>query len=704
MADPQASLIITLKDLASAGLTKLGSRLDKLKADIEGAGAAFAGIGAAIGLVGTIALKTAGQFQQWNIAFSTMLGSADKADVLLRQIRDFASKTPFQLDEVVEGSKRLLAFGITAQNVIPTLKVLGDVASGLGVPVDRLVTAFGQVRAAGRLMGQEVLQFTNAGVPILELLAQRFNVTTGAVKKMVEEGKVGFEDVRAVLFAATEEGGRFHNMMASQAKTLLGRWNELSDSVTKLANAIGEVMLPTALKLVNALIALIDSAGKFAAENKRTTIALVALVGAFGAFVGTLGAVVMAWDKIVAVVKAAVAVFAFFGVSMLNLRTAMLAFQLQAVIMGTSLTVLTGLLGGAAVAVGVLTLGYTKLKQARIEEHDAILSEEEARRKVARAMADGHAIAKKYAETTVEQIKAIKSGQGVYDELTNGIRGLTIAYEQVSSASDKAAIAEKIKMLQALRSGTNLGGGDSTPDVSADKAQKELEALQAKADAEIFLLRYTAEERDRLEYESLAQKLFSMGEIQRLEELDAARKIALDRKVHAERITAANNALSALASLQSSKNKEMAAVGKAAATTQTTIATLVASMEAYKALSGIPIIGPALGAAASAAIMTAGMAKVAQINAMPMAKGGLVMPTDGGTFANIAEAGGREAVLPLDDPKAMAALREVLGGGGQTIIQAGVIVADDVSLDELARLIDRRLYRLRLNNGSAFGD
>jgi hypothetical protein len=195
-----------------------------------------------------------------------------------------------------------------------------------------------------------------------------------------------------------------------------------------------------------------------------------------------------------------------------------------------------------------------------------------------------------------------------------------------------------------------------------------------------------------------------MGEIQRLEELDAARKIALDRKVHAERIQAANSALTALATLQSSKNKEMAAVGKAAASTQATIATLVASMEAYKALAGIPFIGPALGAAASAAIMTAGMARVAQINAMPMAEGGLVMPTNGGTFAQIAEAGGREAVLPLDDPKAMAALREVLGGGGQTIIQAGVIVADDVSLDELARLIDQRLFSLKRNRGSAFGD
>ena len=181
-----------------------------------------------------------------------------------------------------------------------------------------------------------------------------------------------------------------------------------------------------------------------------------------------------------------------------------------------------------------------------------------------------------------------------------------------------------------------------------------------------------------------------------------ARLLAADRVTNAARLKAGNDALTALATLQNSKNKEMAAVGKAAAISQTTIATIVASMEAHKALAGIPLIGPALGAAAAASIMTAGASKVAQIQGTPFAEGGMVLPTRGGTLATIGEAGSREAVVPLDDPKTVEGLREALGIGG-TVVNVGTLIADDISLDELARKIDAKLYTLNRNRGSAFG-
>jgi phage tail tape-measure protein len=106
----------------------------------------IAAAGAAVGTAGVAAIKSAGSYEQSRIAFETMLGSADKARVLMQQIADFAKSTPFELPEVVQGTKQLLAFGFAQDQLLPTMRKLGDLASGLGVPVGQLTNVFGQVR------------------------------------------------------------------------------------------------------------------------------------------------------------------------------------------------------------------------------------------------------------------------------------------------------------------------------------------------------------------------------------------------------------------------------------------------------------------------------------------------------------------------------------------------------------------------------
>ena len=140
----------------------------------------------AIGVAGAFAfgglVVMAGEFEQTNIAFTTMLGSAEKAQELLADLAEFAAKTPFQIPDVEKNAKLLLAMGIEVENIIPTMKSLGDVAAGLNVPLARIALNFGQVKTQSRLTGRELRDFNIAGVPLLQEIAKNMGLTEQAVK------------------------------------------------------------------------------------------------------------------------------------------------------------------------------------------------------------------------------------------------------------------------------------------------------------------------------------------------------------------------------------------------------------------------------------------------------------------------------------------------------------------------------------------
>ncbi len=185
-------------------------------------------------------IRVRGEFQQLGIALETMLGSKEKANRLQSQIVEMAARTPFSLQEVSQGVKQLLAYQESQESVIDTTKRLGDISAGLGVPIGRLIMAYGQVRAKGRLMGDDLRQFTEAGIPMIAELAKHFGVTQDNINDMVSSGKVGFEDVRAVLLKLTDEGGMFFNLMEKQSKSLTGMVSNLGDAWERMLNQIGE--------------------------------------------------------------------------------------------------------------------------------------------------------------------------------------------------------------------------------------------------------------------------------------------------------------------------------------------------------------------------------------------------------------------------------------------------------------------------------
>lgn len=235
-------------------IKRIDKGLDQIKGTAELTATAIKGITVAVGAM-TIAtgffLKQAGEFEQAQVAFETMLGSAEKAKDLLSDIQQFAAKTPFQFTELVGLSKRVLAFGFSMEEVIPTLSTLGNIASGVGKDaLPRLLLALGQVRAAGRLRGQEVRQFTEAGVPLIEQLSKTLGVAQSEVQGLISAGKVSFEDTRDALNQLAGPGGRFFNLMIRQSKTLLGAVSNTIDILQILATEIGTEMLPAAKEIL----------------------------------------------------------------------------------------------------------------------------------------------------------------------------------------------------------------------------------------------------------------------------------------------------------------------------------------------------------------------------------------------------------------------------------------------------------------------
>lgn len=187
-----------------------------------------------------------GEFEKQNKALQAILQNKDEADRLFNQITELAVKSPFQLKELVTYTKQLAAYRVESDKLFDTTKMLADVSAGLGVGMDRLILAYGQVKAANYLRGTELRQFSEAGINILGELAEYFSqlenraVSVGEVFQMVSKRMVSFQDVEKIFQKITSEGGIFYNMQELQADTVAGMISNMRDSIDIMLNDIGK--------------------------------------------------------------------------------------------------------------------------------------------------------------------------------------------------------------------------------------------------------------------------------------------------------------------------------------------------------------------------------------------------------------------------------------------------------------------------------
>ena len=269
-------------DEAKKGLSGLENVSDRVKKSLMGLGMAFS----MKGLVSEVA-NVRGQFQQLEVAFNTMLGSAEKADALMAQLVRTAAITPFDLEGVAQGAKQLLAYGMEAENVNETLTRLGDIAAGLSMPLNELVYLYGTTMAQGRLYTQDLNQFTGRGIPMIQELAKVFGVAESKVKDLVEAGKVGFPEVQKVIENLTGEGSKFGGLMEEQSKTITGQISNIEDAIATMFNDIGkqsEGVINTALSGVSYMVEHYEQFG-------RVLMGLVTVYGTYRTACMTVAAV-----------------------------------------------------------------------------------------------------------------------------------------------------------------------------------------------------------------------------------------------------------------------------------------------------------------------------------------------------------------------------------------------------------------------------
>lgn len=191
-------------------------------------------------------MSVRGEFELQQRSLQAILRNKREANELWGQTVELAVRSPFQVKELVRYTKQLAAYRVEAGKLNQTTKMLADISAGLGVEMDRLILAFGQVKAANYLRGTELRQFSEAGINILDELARYYTamegkaVTVGQVFDRVSKRMVSFADVEAVLQSVTSAGGMFYNMQEIQAETLKGSISNLKDQIDLMLNEIGE--------------------------------------------------------------------------------------------------------------------------------------------------------------------------------------------------------------------------------------------------------------------------------------------------------------------------------------------------------------------------------------------------------------------------------------------------------------------------------
>lgn len=237
-------------------------------------------------------VEVRGQFELQQVALRAILQDKDKADKIFSQTMQQALKSPFQAMQLVTFTKQLAAYRIESDKLFDTTKRLADVSAGLGVDIQRLILAYGQVKAAAYLRGTEVRQFTEAGINLYGELQSYFEevkgeaYTTAQIVDMISKRMVKFEDVEAVFQRMTDKGGLFYNMQEVQVNTLHGQINRLKDVISIMQNEIGKsnqegfLSISTAINLANTLL-----------ENWRMVASVLkTIITAYGTFKTVSGA------------------------------------------------------------------------------------------------------------------------------------------------------------------------------------------------------------------------------------------------------------------------------------------------------------------------------------------------------------------------------------------------------------------------------
>ena len=402
-------------------------------------------------------IRVTGEFQTQQIALRSMLQDADAADSILSRLREFAMVSPYTFQELAKYTKQLAAFGVPISDLYDDVTMLGDAAAGLGVDLSRIILAYGQIKAATVLRGQEMRQLTEAGLPIMEELAKQLSVvegrmvSVGEVFDMVGKRKVTFEMVRDVFRDLTSEGGKFYNMQENLAQSLSGRISNLKDAFEDMLRTIGG-------ERSGLLNGAVDSARKLVENYRAVGKVLAGLVTTYGAYKAALMAAA-AWEKLRALSDN------IRLIGMMRKELGLLTATQQAFNISSAANVYVAI-GAAVLGVVAALTSFNKKQEDALRTAGQAAQEYEQERKELESL---FRIAKDETKSKEDRKKAIDKINDTYGQYLDGLVSEKNSVEDLAGAYEKLTVSLKNKYLEEQRAA--MVGGHQT---DFNKAQAEM--------------------------------------------------------------------------------------------------------------------------------------------------------------------------------------------------------------------------------------
>ena len=379
-------------------------------------------------------VKVRKEFELQNRALQAILMDANKANAIWDKTVALAVQSPFTVKQLVTYTKQLAAYRIESDKLYDTTKMLADVSAGLGVDMDRLILAYGQVRAASFLRGTELRQFTEAGIPMLEELAKRFTelegktVSVGEVFSRISKRMVSFNDVAEVFKNLTEEGGTFYRMQEIQAETLYGQLSNLRDAMDIMFNEIGKANDGVLKNTVSILRSIISNFREWAALLKIVGLSLAAV--SIKNFIRGMSSVIKYGDATIKVMK---------GLTAAGGKTA-IAFQSLAKAVTSHPFVAAG---AAIVALGTILLNHISAVNATNKKYDELAVRQYSGinkfKELSKTIEENNAIIKENLDATDDNAEAKKKLQEAQEANKTAVEELNKLYPE----STKLIITEK---------------------------------------------------------------------------------------------------------------------------------------------------------------------------------------------------------------------------------------------------------------------
>lgn len=725
MADLNTNIFLRLIDGASAGLAKVrrgladvskemsvaqkNSELLQKKFESIGTFGRSLSIGAglvagAFGLMGKAALSAAGYMEQQRISLTTMLGSAQEAQLLLKKINDMAVKSPFELKDLVDYGKQLLATGSTIDQIIPRLKILGDISAGVGLEkMPFIIKAFTDVQNKGKLYAQELRQFNENGVPILYALAKAHQTAGESIEQAkqriangIEAGKirVSAQEVESVLRSLTQKGGMFYDMQAKQAETFAGKLSNIKDNINRAFTGFGNALLPAA-KIIESIL-------------EKTIGALASLDPRFKAILASIGAIVFALSGLALSIGVVLAVLPTFsaGLSVLSTSVTILGLSFSAVpIIGWTSALIT-----AGVVIYQFRDKIAGVLVPALKSVASFFGAKDFAKKLDNYMPKNQEPAEQKQNKQMPNIKTLTKDFEKQLTTSQGAKQTTEQKQKEQKQNESKEVDELLKKTNQMIEMRKIYG-DITLKQERDLYSKILDHTKASEEQKLQIRQKMFELDKEIAKQKLDNDRYLWSEEQKmLTEREQFLKLNRDLGMTETKMSAkmfldiARNK----AKEEISLDKSLMAASKEYANQQLDLkkAEVIAwvDMEAGKwaidgsarlaASLGLDPTGWALLAAAGAA--TIGIRQIA--SQVKLAKGGIVQPTPGGTVATIGEAGVAEAVIPLDSPRA----NNMLGNFNDTN-SGPVTINVMVESTTLAKVVYKNIRELQRNGQIASG-